>query len=253
MGVRVNTNQHGFLFFRIFRDGKDVAVGTKYRDDGKAGKNTRLLAAKATLIEEELRRGRAIHEALIAVVGDCPPKLVPNRAEERARQDLTLKEFAAWWLDRLELRRERRSYIRKARSYTDNVILKFWGDALLTDVTTARLDDFQDSVLKRRSRNGQPIKIKTARNIVTGYFRAMIVEAMRRYGVPRPDPFAGGLRWPDIAEDDTTPDPFTAADRDKVLDYYLRHKRQWYPSSSFGSGRAADHRKRALSVKATSI
>jgi hypothetical protein len=107
--------------------------------------------------------------------------------------------------------------------------------------------------LKRRSRNGQPIKIKTARNIVTGYFRAMIVEAMRRYGVPRPDPFAGGLRWPDIAEDDTTPDPFTAADRDKVLDYYLRHKRQWYPSSSFGSGRAADHRKRALSVKATSI
>ena len=108
MGVRVNTNQHGFLFFRIFWDGKDVAVGTKYRDDGEAGRNTRLLVAKATLIEEELRRGRPIHEALIAVVGDCPPKLVPNRGEERARQDLTLKEFAAWWLNRLELRRERR-------------------------------------------------------------------------------------------------------------------------------------------------
>ena len=108
------------------------------------------------------------------------------------------------------------------------MILKFWGNALLTDVTPGRLDDFQDSVLRRRSRKGAPIKIKTARNIVTGYFRAMILESMRRYGVPTPDPFAGGLRWPDIAEDDTTPDPFTADERDKVLDYFLRRKRYRY-------------------------
>jgi integrase len=78
-----------------------------------------------------------------------------------------------------------------------------------------------------------PITIKTAKNIVTGYFRAMIVQAMARHRVPNPDPFPGELLWPKPKNAellvDQEPDPFEAWERDKILDWYLRNDRFWYP------------------------
>jgi integrase len=230
VGVKVVTNRHGYLRFRIFWKGRDVAVSSKLVDDGARGPNRRLATAKAVLIEQRLREKRAIHEALLEILGDCPPRLIPEAPKKSTDRLATLREFAAWWLERLENRRERKSYLRKARSYTENVILPFWGDTQLSEVTSARLDDFQDQVLRRRTRSGHPIKVKTARNIVTGFFRAMIVEAMRRHGVPKPDPFLAGLRWPDIADTaEDEPDPFSAEERDAILDHYAIELPSWYP------------------------
>ena len=78
-----------------------------------------------------------------------------------------------------------------------------------------------------------PIKVKTARNILTTYFRSLIVEAMERHGVPANDPFPTKLRWPKpkgralLSSDE--PDPFEAAERDEILEWYRLHNRFWYP------------------------
>ena len=44
MGITVVTNQHGYLRFRIFWKGSDIAVSTRFRDDGPHGRNARLVA-----------------------------------------------------------------------------------------------------------------------------------------------------------------------------------------------------------------
>src|SRR5713101_934929 len=67
MGVTVVKNQHGYLRFRIFWKGRDVAVSTRFRDDDPAGRNSRLVNAKAILIEEKLRTGADLHRALLEV------------------------------------------------------------------------------------------------------------------------------------------------------------------------------------------
>jgi hypothetical protein len=91
MGVTVVKNQHGYLRFRIFWKGRDVAVSTRFRDDDPAGRNSRLVNAKAILIEEKLRTGADLHRALLEVLGDCPPRLMPATSPAvRARTNARL-------------------------------------------------------------------------------------------------------------------------------------------------------------------
>ncbi len=171
------------------------------RDDGPKGKSRTLVEAKARLIAEALRKGRPLHLALIGVLGDCPSNLVPE--EERKAATITLREHAARWLEEIKAT-ERKSYVRKATSCTSNVILPFFGNMILSDVTTERVFAFKDHVLartrqRRDAATGElvsvPITAKTARNIVTGFFRAIIVAAMERHRVPSPDPFPLELRF----------------------------------------------------------
>jgi hypothetical protein len=53
VGVTVVINQHGYLRFRIYWKGQDIAVSTRYRDDDPKGRKRRLVNAKALLIEEK--------------------------------------------------------------------------------------------------------------------------------------------------------------------------------------------------------
>jgi integrase len=241
MGVKVVPNRQGRLKLRIFWKGRDVAVSTRLRDDGPGGRTRRLVQAKATLIEERLRKGAELHRALLDVLGDCPPHLLPTRPAP-AREIPSVEDHAEWWLDWIGSR-ERRSYVRRAAWYMRSIVIPYWGAMSLADVTQARLYAFQDEVLARKvtrlsedtgEKELVPIKVKTAKNVVTGFFRAMIIEAMIRHHAPSPDPFPSEMRWPQRGDDDPEPpDPFTPAERDSILDHYYRHNRFWYPFLCF--------------------
>src|SRR5712691_7822332 len=82
--------------FRIFWKGRDVAVSTRFRDDGPAGRNSRLVNAKAILIEEKLRTGADLHRALLEVLGDCPPRLMP--APSPAVRARTMRDYYEEWI-----------------------------------------------------------------------------------------------------------------------------------------------------------
>jgi integrase len=196
---------------------------------------------KRGLREERLEAGDALYAALLAVLGGCPPRLVPEKAAEA--NPITLGDFAEWWLTHIA-GRERRNYWRKAISYVRNIILPIVGkNTPLSEVTTAKVKGLQDELLRRRvrrtdretgKRSIRTIKVKTVRNVVTSYFRSMIVEAMERPGVPAIDPFPANLRWPKehtivgvVASDE--PDPFQAKERDRILEWYRQHKPYWYP------------------------
>jgi hypothetical protein len=128
MGVNVVTNRHGYLRFRIFWRGRDVAVSRRYRDDGPCGRNTRLVAVKALLIEEKLRTGAEIHQALLGVLGDCPPRLMP--AKPVAPTLVTLRSYYEGWITRKQPPLVRASAAKKHRRCFVGVILPELGDEI---------------------------------------------------------------------------------------------------------------------------
>ena len=69
-------NQHGHLAIRVRWQGRDDHVGTKLKDDGVEGRNRKLVEAGATLIAEDLRRGKPPtkppHKALMDHLEACP-------------------------------------------------------------------------------------------------------------------------------------------------------------------------------------
>jgi hypothetical protein len=235
MGVRVRTNRHGYLFLRIFWKGRDVWVGVKERDDGPRGKNRTLIEAKTRLITEELRKGTPLHLALINVLGDCPPGLVPMHERVPPGEDVTVGEAAEEWFCSLKAKRRRKSLLDKTRYYLDGVILPTWKNVRLEDVTAARVERFQTAILARtRTRRNRdtgelenlPIRVKTARNIVGGHFRALIMWCRRIYRLPSDNPF-DGIQW--TRESRPEPDPFAPADRALLLELFRTQKPFWFP------------------------
>jgi len=84
-------------------------------------------------------------------------------------------------------------------------------------------DDFR-VILRGPAGRGKGVKLKTARDIIDGTFRALYRDA-RKNGVAAGDPFAD-VTWPrGVAYE---PDPFTEAERDALLDYFRRKDPQSY-------------------------
>jgi integrase len=237
MGVSVSASRYGFVLLRIYWRGREHWVGTKLKDDGPAGKTRLRMEARASLLTEKLLHGAELHTALLDVLGNCPPHLMPAGTPTAS---ITVKQACDAHLKRLRQWKDRgdarKSLVSKTDTYVKAVIVPFWSGVHLADVTHARLVDFQDHVLGRMRRRRdpetgetvlEPIKVKTARNIIGGHFRAIIKRARAIHGVPVRDPFEG-LEWP-RTKNVEQPDPFTGEERDRILDFFQRERPRWYP------------------------
>ena len=100
-----------------------------------------------------------------------------------------------------------------------------FGGLPLVAITTAALVDFK-TTLTAAEPKGKGLKMKTARDVIDGTFRAIYRDARTVDHFVMDDPFAG-VTWP--RKVDPEPDPFTAEERDLVLDFFWRRKRHYYP------------------------
>jgi integrase len=221
MGVNVVTNRRGYLRFRIFWRGSDVAVSTRYRDDGPSGRNTRLVAAKALLIEEKLRTGAELHQALLGVLGDCPPRLMP--AKPVAPTLVTLRIYYEGWIRRKQPPLVRASAAKKHRRCFVGIILPELGDEILTEIGKARLEAFRAKLLTQKTRRGTLRTVKATRNIIDWHLRSLWRDAERE-GIAGSFP---RLDWPRLRR--PKPDPFEPEERNKILVWFSEREAQWYP------------------------
>ena len=100
-----------------------------------------------------------------------------------------------------------------------------FGGLPLVAITTAALVDFKTSLTAAEPK-GKGLKMKTARDVIDGTFRAIYRDARTVDHFVMDDPFTG-VAWP--RKVDPEPDPFTAEERDLVLDFFWRRKRHYYP------------------------
>lgn len=221
MGVTVITNQHGYLRFRIYWKGQDIAVSTRYCDDGAQGRNHRLVSAKALLIEENLCHGAELHRVSLDVLGDCPPRLMPTPSQ--APKAKTLCSYYEEWIERKVPPLIRLSTAKRHRLCFEAIVLPELGSALFQEITRSRLETFRAVLLRGKTQRGSTRTVKTVRNVIDWHLSSLWRDAARegQAGLfPR-------LDWPRANR--PKPDPFDSDERDAILAWFVEHEPYWYP------------------------
>jgi integrase len=223
MGVRVKANRHGFLALQIRFAGWGKWIGTKLRDEGR---NRRLLEAQAVLIEEALRRGIKLREALRQQLKYEPEGMMPDETPvEVPKPPMTIGEYYEVWIRRQIPPRIRANTAENRKIYFDAAILPRFADMPLRNLSPSMLLDFQTELLKAGPK-GQPLNVRTVKMILNSHFQALFSEARDVDGLVEGNPFTK-VPWPDVPED--LPDPFTEEERDKILNYVRVKLAQFYP------------------------
>src|SRR5262249_18739152 len=214
MACKVTVNQHGYLAFRIYWEGREDWQGTDWKDTEK---NRVKAEGRALEISDEIKagtfnylkwfpNGNRVHEFRAKV--DNPVETKP----------LTVKELYESWIEKKKPPFVRRSLEVAYRQHFTCYILPFIGDMELNSVTLDTLDDLRIYLTNERE-----IGLNTAKNVISGSLAAMFRDARKK--VER-NPFADLPKkwWP--RQQQEKPDPFTEAERDEILNYY-RTKRPY--------------------------
>jgi integrase len=222
MACHVKVNHHGYLAYHVFWRGHRTWEGTGLRDTPH---NRARVAARATIMSEEMAAGTFDYVHWFPR-GNLAHVFHPASAPE-PRPVMTIRAYAEqMWLPRKVPPLVRASLADTYRSALRRHILPALGDTLLTDVTPARLEDLRALMTRPAREGGKGLKMKTARDVIDGSFRALYRDARTIDRLVTDDPFKA-LRWP--RKVDPEPDPFTAEERDRLCAYFAAKDRHYYP------------------------
>lgn len=223
MACRVIRNRHGYLALRLHWNGRRSWEGTGLSDT-KA--NRQRLQRLADAISAEIRLRQFTGERYLHYFpgGNWAAELAPKPSEQSVSTP-TVKAYYEEWIARQEPPIVRAAQSRDYRQHLEHYVLH----AAMTDGRTLdalRLDEIRPThLLKLRERLlGFGLSIKTVRNIMDGSFRAMMRDARTIDLLVATDPFMA-LTWPRVSQ--PPPDPFTAAERDRILGWF-RAERRFY-------------------------
>src|SRR5262249_36919274 len=211
--------RNGRLAYRLFWDGYRSWEGTGVC---VTDKRRAAMTAKAAVMSQEMAEHRFDylhwfpHGAKAHIfTATGAPKTAP-------------KTLAAYvektWLARKVPPHVRASLAQTYQKHWRKHIKPAFGGWPLTAITTAALEDFKVK-LTLAEPAGKALKMKTARDIIDGTFRAMVRDARRVDKFLTSDPFAD-LTWPQKVV--PPPDPFAAEERDHLLDFFWRRKRHYF-------------------------
>jgi integrase len=133
----------------------------------------------------------------------------------------TVEDFFERWIESKVEPLYRRSTIKDYGFHFKSYILPAFEHLRLVAIATKDLNEFRVSLLKRG------LAVKTCRNIIDGTFRAMYRDArIEIEALQGKDPFMD-IQWPRLPR--KRPDPFSADDRDKIIDWYVKNDFFFYP------------------------
>ena len=115
----------------------------------------------------------------------------------------------------------RRAQVRDYKQHFNAYILPKFKAVRLAAIGTGDLTDFRVELLKRG------LSVKTVRNIIDSSFRALYRDARAQIEeLKGRDPFID-IQWPRTQRE--KPDPFTAEERDKIIDYWAKNDFFYFP------------------------
>jgi integrase len=198
--------------------------------------NRQRLERLRLLVGAVIRAGQDPTPVLDEHFGDyIGPAPLPKSAVALPPRSMTLVAYYERWIGEqvaLVRRAQARDYERHLRGY----VLPVLGTMSIAELTPPAVRGLQLELLTRgrprvpdapRPRRGtpswhRPLAVKTVRNILSGSLRAMLRQA-RKDGLLTRERFADlmELDWPQAAP--PQPDPFTAAERQRILTWFATH------------------------------
>jgi len=226
MACKVKVNRHGRLAFRLFWNGRDSWEGTRWKDTPK---NRIKAEADALRMSEEMEAG-AFSYLRWFPEGNRAHEFKPPEPEPKS-EGLTVGQYYRDWIERRKPPFVRpglhHDYVRQFRRY----ILPNFEDTRLVDIDLTKLDVFRASLNQVGG-----LSLKSCRNIIDGTFRAMMRDARaENQHLGLTDHFAN-LKWKRLPT--SKPDPFTAEERDVILNHFRAKHGYYYPfvATLFGTG-----------------
>lgn len=135
-----------------------------------------------------------------------------------------MRRYYADWIERKVVPYVRASAARDYRGHFKGYILDVLGDTALEELSLAHIEELRSAMRKRKpeipGKTVPPLSEKTIRNVIDGSLRAMVRDAIED-DIPAGFPFPK-VRWPEKIV--PGPSPFTAEERDKLLDYFAKKK-----------------------------
>ena len=210
----------GRLAYRLFWEGYRSWEGTGLR---ATDRRRAQMEAKAAVMSQDMAEGRfdylhwfpkgsKVHLFRPAPTLKAAPKTLTGYVE-------------GIWLPRQVPPNVRASLEETYRKHWRKHVKPAFGPLPFSAITTAALVDFK-TTLTAPEPKGKGLKMKTARDIIDATFRALYRDARKVDHFVADDPFTD-LTWP--RKEVPLPDPFTAEERDRLLDYFWRKKRHYYP------------------------
>ncbi len=227
MACKVKVNRHGFLAFRFYWNGREFWQGTGWKDTEK---NRVKAEGKAQEITEEIK-AKTFDYLKWFPNGNKADEFRPETEAKPDFHTLTVGEYYRDWIGRRKPPFVRpglhHDYTRQFRRY----ILPNFDQTHLVDVDLPALDRFRASLNQLGG-----LSLKSCRNIIDGTFRAMMRDARaEKPGLGLVDHFAN-LKWKRLPT--PKPDPFSAEERDVVLQHFRERQQHYYPflATLFGTG-----------------
>jgi integrase len=220
MAVKIEA-RNGWLCYRVYYDGWKGRESTGCR---ATTKNRERLERKAQAMSDLMAEGRFDYLAWFpdgnraALYRPAPPP--------EAVQVPTVRAYAEdTWLPRMTPPAVRASLEKTYRKHLTRHLLPAFGTRRLSEVARGDLLDFRGLLTRSEREGGKGLKMKTARDMIDGTFRALFRDA-RRDGLVTGDPFAD-LDWPRKVRPE--PDPFTEEERDLLVAHFWDRDRHYYP------------------------
>ena len=191
----------------------------------EAGANRERLQALEKVVGACVKAGRTRTE-IDAVLGYAGTSTRSTTTADGARLQVgpTLAAYFAEWIAEREILVDK-VLARDYRRHFEGYVLPRLGGLPLAELKPKDIRGLQAELLARRhSRTGEPLKVKTVKNVMVGSFRALWRQAMADELVPR-DIFVG-LVWP--RWEPPEPDPF-ALEEVRKIEKWFREQRFGFP------------------------
>jgi len=219
MPCRIGSNRHGRLFLRLYWQNLDCREGTKLDDTPE---NRKLLEPKVAQINEEIARGTFDY------LKHFPQGNKANhfRQEALRLEPRTIRTYFWAWVEGFAPPLAKTSRYEAYRSHFENHILPMQGDLRLTDYGINEIRALLSATVAKGT------GVKTAKNILNGSLRAMFRDAWAE-GLIERNPFdlLPAKWWPQTIR--PKPDPFTAEERDKIIEYFRVKFPDWPAAHAF--------------------
>ena len=223
MSCIVRTNRHGNLCLRLFWQGHEwqERVTNRGRPARDTQANRERAELRAKVISEEMQAGTFEYLRWFRN-GNRAHEFRPNSETNAKPESITVGLYYRDWIERRKPPFVRpglhHDYVRQFRRY----ILPNFEDTPLVDIDLTKLD-----VFRARLNQVGGLSLKSCRNIIDGTFRAMMRDARaEKPSLGLTDHFAN-LKWKRLPT--SKPDPFTAEERDVILNHFREKHGFYYP------------------------
>lgn len=220
MPVKVHRTDHGYLVYRLRWKGlpkyeSQETTGIKDSRDNRDARKK--MQANADLMTKEMATGRFDYLSWF------PDGRYADHFREKI-DDTTLAHYGeATWMPRMKPPAVRAWAEYDYRRHLKLHILPTLGDLPLASIKTARIVDLRAALLKKG------LSMKSARNVIDGTLRACLRDARTVDKLITIDPYADlPPKWWGRRKAQK-PDPFTEAERDKLVAHYKDKRRHYYP------------------------